>query len=186
MRAPDNKTDMYDRLSAGEFGNHLRHWKSVAAAKADGYRGLLGMRTSLKNGPWRLENMTFDEAVQLERDLRAQGAYFVAFMEEVPNEDRLFNGELRYGPGFAELKYGEGAKHMREHMASPLYVYGHTRVYQKLRDVCGADEALWLQLLCERYDGQDASCSATVEFSVFSRPCGTMGWRTLIWEVRSY
>jgi hypothetical protein len=42
------------------------------------------------------------------------------------------------------------------------------------------------RILVEHDEGPSSPWPVAVEFTILDRPCGTHGWNTIFWEVRSY
>lgn len=164
--------------AAGQLGNTLRMWPTVAAAlEATPAAVWLTVRsTTAAKG-------TFISCVHrnhLPRDTKGlQDVYY----QEVPDPDskRIANIEAWLTPGADMWLYLE-----------PNTVLPVRGIRERLQPVCGAHARVRLHATIgeegyqDLYDLWDKYPTATIEASCFNRVCGTLQRNLVIWEVRDF
>lgn len=165
-----NKTEMYEKLRAGLFGNTARSWSSYADLVASSYRGLLGLRSLVPGGPF-LAHIPFADAMD--------GPYIYSEMQK--DGYILLQGEVYWSDCGMYLF----ASKLKTHMRPALRDGG--KHYSLLAAKCELQAAMWpsdydaLQELFLLFP------DSVIKFSCYDIAVGTLPNRnTLIWEVRNY
>lgn len=176
-----DKTQMYEMLRAGLFGNTLRTWDTEEAYLASGYRG----RTSLR---CKQPGVTFRHGLSHDEVLVAYHQCFegcnpseFVFCESAPDWAVTIQGEVQRGWEGLTLTGSHDKSNNREAMRNkPFQLYGLVAqiTLQEFMDPASYDDVMEL---LELYPDH------VVEFSTFSVSLGSIpGRNTVIWEVRLY
>ena len=175
-----NKQTMYALQRAGRLGNAPRSWANFQEMRDSGYTGNVWVRSLVIDRPFRLSEVSPVVALTfLMQHSIEPGQYTIG--EAPSNSKRTVQGELMRCPGGYYLYYTTLKKPMRPALEEGgRHAVGicALTIMQTMVDPASWDD---IQELLDTYDG------ATIEFSSFSVPVGTMPTRnTLVWEVRHY
>lgn len=171
-------------LRAGQLGNTLRTWASVAAMRADGYNGSVTLRYAVGNTPLCRYRVPNDQIESVIAAWVAQGANVedVQINESAPDDRLVLQGEVQRLPGGLSMTYSREQKPMREALRGDEVVHAHG-----LGALGVLERNLWpsdysdLEALLELYP------DSVVEFSCYEIPVGCIPNRAMvIWEVRNY
>lgn len=169
------------RYTAGEFGNAAPTWLTLDDYLASGYDGLVHIRNVIAGGPTWYNVPAAQVADRYRRLARLYGAGSLYLSAMAPTADTVLQGEVARSVRHLDLFYSTAAEPMRIALAqSGRHAYG-LRAKVILDTYMDAPSRGWLDWLLDTYPDH------TVEFSVYSRPWGTVpGYRTVFWEVRRY
>jgi hypothetical protein len=190
------KDDGTRLFSQGYYGNAIRQWPSLAAARADGWTGRVVVRSRLPGWPRCRFNLTMDEAAEHVRDCVALGdresdLYVNEYLECQPHGITI-QGEVFRGPDGLTLHYGTDKVMMRDVIRRGVdtlktaYRTEAKLLLQHHLDPASYDSLMEL-LDMEGADDQGVQTSHVVEFTAFDRCIGTTpGRNCLLWEARLY
>lgn len=177
-----SKRDMQRRLAAGEFGNTLRIWPTLAAMAADGYdRGVYVRSDTPMNPGFRLFNVPAAEVPEyLARHGVAEA--HCRFYETPPDRLRAIQGELMDDPdGPGLYLYWSRAKLPLRHALNADGRHSRGVAARTILEHCVSPESReHLGGLLDAYSGH------VVEFSEFSGRVGVLGRRLVVWEIRAF
>lgn len=188
MATIPDKAAYYELAWRRRLGNTLREWPNAQAVAADGYDGLVAVRTRYKaNGPF-WPNLSLSDAVLRVHELVRSG---------VCRPDQAFYAEMDTAGGdrvlTAYVMRTERGLHVEYSREPRMLVRDAMR-----KDHHAGNAASGLAALCllrsalppEDMDDLDELMAeypgATVELTVFERPLGWANRRTVFWEVRDY
>jgi hypothetical protein len=172
-----SKQDFVRRFTAGEFGNRLPTWNTVAEYLASDYQGLVHLRNRQAGG-CTLYNQTRE---QVNNRYYAPGEdWYVSAM--APHEEYgTIQGEVQEGVWGLELTWAPARLPMREALAQGATYSIGLQAWELLVHHMNDLSWEWLQTLLDEYRDH------VVEFTCFSRCWGnTPGYNTIFWEVRKY
>jgi hypothetical protein len=190
-----NKRENNFRFANGLYGNKLRQWDSPDAAEADGFDGMLMVRSVRPGDPYCKSYLTVEEArAHIADACRATGVpastYYVGEMisREV-DAKRPFQGEVFLSPAGITLNYTTEPGPMRIAMAAGMK---HAEGLEaRMLLVANLDATAYdrIMAMLEEYDevvdGHGSTASHVVEFSMFQDAVGDDPWtRCVVWEVR--
>lgn len=177
-----NKAQMYELLSAGRFGNHIRVWYTLDEALASGYTGLVSIRSLQVTHPVRLYHNPMEKLAEIVAGLPSSVTERgLVFFEAPPDAKRTIQGELtRLDSGYY-LYYSRDCSPMRialEKDGKHAYGLAAKLILQHYLEPSDYDA---LQDLLDDFPG------AVIEFSATSVPIGVIPHRKMVvWEVRHY
>lgn len=174
-----DKRDSSERFARGCFGNFVLQWDSPADLVASGYNGLVVYRTRSPSGGGgqTVYDLSVDQAQCLQFDPMVN-----YFNEQLNDQHKhvLFQGEICRGIGGLDLHYSMTNQPMKEGLRdAPQNAHGLKALFF-LRHFCCVRGLDCIQELMGEYPDH------VIEFTVFDEPCGALGWRTIVWEVRRY
>lgn len=170
----DRKADTIEALRRGLFGNAPRQWDTPAEVERD--VGQLPIVVRPRNAGGRCwYDVGIREWAALGHDPR--GYYF-----NEPSDPRTvtLNAEITRRFGEVQMTYATTPQHMRPALRdAPQHASG-LRALSIMRELACDQGRVVIEELMDLYPDH------VVEFTCFSSPYGTLGWRTVVWEVRSY
>ena len=167
----------------GYFGNCLAQWDCVSDAFASEHPGPFVLRQRSGGGGFCQYGIKRDELFNVERHVIDDlGICWTELYinEEIPGPSVILNCEIFRSWRGLHLFYSRQPMNMRTALAHDGQVVVGLNALEILRECC-----------CERgYDAVmeflDRFPEHVLEVTCFSSPFGTLGWRTIIWEVRDY
>lgn len=175
----DCKADTIYALQHGLFGNAPRQWGTVAEALKGLGGGPAVVRPRRPGGRcWYDVHLTR----WLADNRRLPGFDPDDYYFNEPSDPRAvtLNAEVTRRLGEVELTYATTRQHMRPALRdAPQYASGLRALSIMRHFACDRGREVVEELL-------DLYPSHVVEFTCMDRPYGTLGWRTVVWEVRSY
>lgn len=164
-----SKHDYYTKYNAGYFGNRLRVWsRAWEAAYSD---CSLFMARSIKPGGNTISYLN-KQGLQSINDLTHR------ISEQMPDEAIIIQGEY-LPPDY--LMYSTVKMPMKDAFARERIHMCNTYARFLIKErMCAPAREKFDELIDEH--GQDH----VIEFSIYDRPVGILGWNTIIWECRSY
>lgn len=168
-----SKSDFYKRFLSGEFGNMLRTWKNIEEFKKSKYNGLVSVRSKSIGGKTRYNI----PSTQVENIFKNED---VIINEAAPDHLLIIQGEVMESVRFIELLYSPIKNRMKIALKKKsILKYGISalKTIQYCMDTHSYD---WIRYLIHEYKDH------VVEFSCYSQGLGTLGFNTIIWEVRKY
>jgi hypothetical protein len=190
-----NKHQASKLFGQGSFGNYCRQWENAQDVIDSGYKGLLVLRTRGSGGGGdTIYDLTVDQASNIVKhgykkltdsiaDLnRVPFQHGVNYFNEQLNDDYkrvIIQGEIcRLSVGLV-FKYSTVNTKMKPAMQKYSREARGVKAFSLLSLCCADGYECIMDLLTEYPDH-------VIEFTVFNRACGVRGWRTIVWEVRSY
>lgn len=178
-----NKKEMYDLYFAGEFGNKLATWESLAECLAANYDGPVTIR-------YRVEGSKFCRFDIPKPEVQAQVEAWVkdgarvdlmTFNETIDTSKIVFQGEVQRDIFHYSLRYSLAQTHMRPALAdAPLHAFG-LRAVSILRYYLDPSSYADLEVLFDKYP------DSVVEMTTVRGNIGSIASRnTVFWEVRNY
>lgn len=189
-----DKTDMYKRWMAGEFGNSIECWLSLDDFYADveagkwprGNKVALRYRGKLPGSPiciYDIPTMELPRKVEevLQQYPDAERDLLVVNSSENDDSSLIVQGEVMIADGRLYLMYTRAKKKMRLAFKEEcLHAFG-LKAKLILDYVMQPVPREWLdEMLYVHYPDH------VVEFSVWEKPWGTLNWNTIMWECRLY
>lgn len=181
-----SKADSYRRYNAGEFGNKLRTWNSLAELLKSDYTGRVVMRYKGGAGgakyPRLGEQITIDEATAVIPAWKSAGAREdqIVYGEAAPDNALTIQGEIMLSEDHVSLFWSDEKTQMRKAMQSAQQWYG-LRALSLLKIKLSPGSYDDIQILLEQFP------TSVIEFSAYRYNLGSIPYRnTLIWEVRNY
>lgn len=181
---PITTKDEFLRLSeAGQLGNRMPSWPTVAAAQADGYFGPVMIRDKTPNSPHMTPNVEQDDVPAVIARLAAAGAnpdrLYLTWMS--PEVGRLLNAEVWDGPGGPHLHYSPAQLNVRAALDTDGRHASGAAARAILRSCLCPNSWDDLWTLFDLYPDH------AIELTAYERPIGSIPNRnTVIWEVRRY
>lgn len=173
----ETKSEMYQHLYAGRFGNYPQAWRSLKELKASKYRGCVSLRSLQTSNPVRLYHVPYAELGEriaaLPQAYRQAG---FAFSESPDDSKRTIQGEW---DGF-NLTYSFLPLPMRDAFDKQMLSASHPQALWLLKRHLDQSDYEWLGELLESFPKH------VVEFSAFSVRVGVLRRRMIVWEVRHY
>lgn len=175
----DSKADTILAMRHNLLGTAPRNWQTIDEVRASGYSGDLVIRSRRSDSKcWY--NIGLDawlrgpvKALELN-----PGDFY--FNEPIDPRTVLLNGEICRSEQHYTLFCSRVQDHMRPALrAGGEHLFGLTALLTLRAFACHRGLHVIEELLDEFPDH-------IVEFTCLSKPYGTLGWRTVIWEVRNY
>jgi hypothetical protein len=186
----NSKKDMFKRLQAGEFGNHVRMWSwpHYTDAYMNGERlpEAMGLRCTLPNVPFLCPLRSYHEVKDAisQHYERGLGTERFVISEACPDDLLTIQGDYVEDP-YVETPTPTLAfstvKGLTNRQASANFNTAKglsARII--LQDYLEPDDYDWLVTLSKRYPAH------VIEFSNFSVQLGNLQRHMVIWEVRNY
>lgn len=172
-----SKSQMYEMLQNGEFGNSIQTWKSPEEALASGYRGNVMIRP-MSPGGISIPHVPIDDVLRFARVHYPRGGYCLNAMQ--PDNKIVLQGEICESP-VLHLFYSRAKFPMRIALSIAARIAEGLSARLILREVM--DQASYETI----FELLDLYSDCTIEFSTYSCSVGRVPNRnTLIWEVRHY
>lgn len=173
----DCKSDNIFALQNGLFGNAPKQWQTPGEVLREFGNRPIVVRPRTPGGRCWYE-ITIEEWLALPGDIRVSDYYF---NEPIDPVTVTLNAEItRALLGGVAMTYATTQEHMRPALRN------HARHARRI-------EALIIlrTLACERgrevVEGlMDQYPDHVIEFTCMTKSYGTLGWKTVVWEVRSY
>lgn len=179
-----SKTQMYELLKAGVFGNRFRIWDTEEEFKAAvdaGFDWLVGVRVVGVPGLPYFHHKTYEEAIELGRMLKRKYGYPVRYYEASPDPHITIQGEfveLDHGPA---LEWSTVKTHMRAAFAAERLIAFGPGARLILRHMLSEGSYHDFLALGELFP------DAVIEFTAYDIFVGDIpGRNAVIWEVRNY
>lgn len=172
----DCKANTILALQCGLFGNAPRQWQTPDEVKREFGDRPIVVRPRTPGGDCWYE-IPIDEWLGLPGTIRVSDYYF---NEPIAPSTVTLNAEATRASGELEMFYSTEPMHMRPALK------GHGRQARGLTALI-----ILRTLACERgrevVEGLlDQYPDHVVEFTCMTKPYGTLGWKTVVWELRSY
>lgn len=176
----DNKANFLRRYLAGEFGNRLRQWETLAELRGSGYAGKVSVRPRNRAGGFFYALDANTLVSQWPLPVPVDSVYF---NETPPDELLLIQGEVFRGPEGLTLTYsqipGLSCREAINHRL-PRYAWRSAAV-SLLR------QYLWPSSWSDLEELLDGYSDSVIEFSAWDTAVGCARCQnTVIWEVRNY
>ena len=173
----DRKADTIFALQHGLFGNAPKQWQTPEEVLREFGNRPIVVRSRVPGGRCWYE-ITIEDWLRSPGTIRVSDYYF---NEPIDPRTVTLNAEItRSMTGGVAMTYATTQQHMRQALRE------HARHARRI-------EALIIlrTLACERgrevVEGlMDQYPDHVVEFTCMSKPYGTLGWKTVVWEVRNY
>lgn len=179
-----SKTDAYERIARGEFGNRLRTWDTRQELEDSGYRGEIGLR--YMGGVAGRKFVTcrpYHEVDTLVADWLLSGLQLsdIIFCEAAPHAAHgRINAEVMRTEEYYTIRYSTLPVDMRASLANGSQYASGLRALLILQHYMDEMSLEQLNTIFDKHP------SAIVEFSSFDCSLGIEGWNTVFWEVRHY
>lgn len=186
-RIPRNKSDFYKLFERGVFGNRSLTWPTLADWQQSGYQGTIAIRT--KGVGTRCDyHIRPEDVVARYEDFLAQGyaPEQCHFSQMAVDSTIVAQGEVLRSYRGLELTYSREQVPMRQALAKSTETAVGLQADLLLRRFCCERGYAWITELLEEWPTEVNQCSPVIEWSAYSVPLGTLGWRTVIWELRGY
>ena len=185
MKAPATKKENYQLFNNGVYGNHTGSWSNAKDALRDTRAELFAIRTHLKGARCDYD-IPRAELLNREKDfLKTYQKQHLNISTMAPDDAIIFQGEaMRTYQGLV-LTYSTIKRPMRIALAQEtLHAQGFNawNLCSKFMDAVSWEN--FNRLL--DFESNDPKYGPIVEFSVYDRPVGILGWNSLFWEVRRY
>ena len=172
----DCKADTIVALQHGLFGSAPRQWQTPAEVERDVGQLPIVVRPRIAGGRCWYE-IPIGVWLELQGTIRVADYYF---NEPIDNTSVTLNAEMTRATGRVEMFFALEPMHMRPALAQ------HGQHAHGLRAL-----TIMRTLACERgrdvVEGLlDKYPDHVVEFTCMTKPYGTLGWKTVVWELRSY
>lgn len=172
----NNKADNIRALQEGLFGNAPRQWQTLKqAVDAVGWYTHLVARPRVRGGKCWYD---YSAGSLIEKhDFRMQDFYF-----NIPIDPTtvLLNAEVMNGPRGPHMFYSTVPMHMRPALSYHGYHASGLKALSIMRHYCCARGYESITDLLDMYPDH------VIEFTCMSKGYGTLGWNTVVWEVRNY
>lgn len=168
----------------GLLGNTFRSWPTLEALATSGYRGWLTIRALSRDSRFLVPWVPPGKVLRELRRLKQQGARVEhLYFQEVPSPtvNRTLNAEAKRSVRNLCMKFGTDVQlSLREDLEqNGRHAFGAAAI-AIIRTRAGDDGYESLGEIWDRYP------DSVIEFSAYERPVGTLGQRTIVWEVRNY
>jgi hypothetical protein len=174
-----NKKQCSAMFASGCFGNHLRQWPDIESVLKSGYSGKLMLRSMGVGGGRVISNLSVEEASGI-RGFVPGLNYFSEQLNDPDEYTVILQGEVFRSYRGLDLTYTKVNAPMREALSKRTdYAHGLTALMM-LRNYCCPRGLDCIQELLDIYEDH------VIEFTCVDKPFGSLGWSTIIWEVRSY
>lgn len=172
----DRKADTIVALQEGLFGNAPRQWQTPAEVERDVGQLPIVVRPRVPGGRCWYE-IPIGEWLGIPGEIRVADYYF---NEPIAPATVTLNAEVTRAAGEVEMFFSTEPLHMRPALRQ------HGRRTRGLRAL-----TILRARACERgrevVEGlMDQYPDHVVEFTCMTKPYGTLGWKTVVWELRSY
>jgi len=179
MKPVLTKQDFVQRYIAGEFGNRPRTWLYLNKFMSSGYQNLVHVRNMVIGGK-TVYNVYPIDVPLIWQSIKTVGIPYISEMG-LPDEHRIFQGEVMRGIWGLELTYTTVAKPMRDALRESTKTGKGIIANSLLSYFLCPNSHDWLMILLDRYTNH------VVEFTSYDTCWGEIsGFNTLFWEVRNY
>jgi hypothetical protein len=183
--AVTSKRDYYQRAALGEFGNQIKSWLSLGDFFSDPEKKFpVAVRYMEPGSPFCVMDLASSKDVWEATDKMSELGADLSLMvvnECAPDDKLTIQGELCERPGGAYLHYStKRGYRMREGLAKfgrHITGLGSILTLAHFMDPTAFDA---VRQLLQEYPEH------VIEFSCYTVGVGTLGWNTIIWEVRAY
>lgn len=182
--APTDKADFYARWKAGEFGNRIRIFDTLADLRASDYRGPVSVRYKDASSQQFTRYLFPQEALDgfiLTAVCHGAEEELFTFNEPAPDAMLTMQGEFYHGTEGYCLFCSTEQTQMRPALTNSGKQFYGLQALGRMKAYCNANSYEMMMELLDKYP------EAVIEFSCYSRCLGTIpGLNTVIWEVRNY
>lgn len=172
------KDEMYRLLAAGQLGNHIPQWFSLAEWRASGHTGEVGIRAMVPGGQFH-DHIPADHVLEICNYLTKTGQRF-NISPMFRDADILMCAEVCQAPLLSAF-WSPARIHYREALrVAGKMIYGvvANRILRHFLNENSYDD---LMGLLEAYPGH------AIELTCYNHCCGVLPHRNaIIWEVRQY
>lgn len=194
------KAEFYDLYYKFALGNTIRQWeydefKRLYLAGSPELPETIAVRVKLPNNPFMRYHLSLKGALEYVEQLKHEHGIareLTQFSEHAPDHVVKLQGEI-CRPDYSNLylRYDDRCVQVSGPNDPPCrirYVLESNRV----KHAIGLTAHL---ILKENMDGPSWDClqellqiypDAVIEFAVYDKPVGVLGWNTITWEVRNY
>jgi len=177
------KPDFYRLAGRGLLGNVPRTWPVPEFLRLLPGSGLFGVRYMNSSNGNFAAFLTFEQARREVLRKMSEGvpAEMMLVSEAIPPEWTVYQAEVMRSENYLDVLGGYSELSLRHAIQSGvLHPKRGLEALLGLRRHLDAPGMAWLEELWSMYP------DSVVELSVYDRPVGIYGWRTVIWEVRNY
>ncbi len=184
---PRNKLAFYKLFTNGVFGNQTLTWTTLEDYLRSGYRGTIAIRT--KGVGTRCDyHIPFGQVEARYQDFLQAGyaREAINFSQMANDADIVAQGEVMRTTSGLALTYSREQLPMRQALAKSTLTSEGLKAQQLLKTFCCERGYDWIMELLEVWDAGTQQLSPVIEWSAYSKPLGTLGWNTVVWELRGY
>lgn len=178
-----NKDQMFALLRLGMLGNTVASWRTKEEVFASNFRGNVYIRyLGNVGGGLFVEDLPVAQIAERVRTEVGEGwlEEKMYFGEWIPVDQIVMNCYLLKQDGTFHLFYSYDKSPMRESLErAGQHISGYRALLLPLSQLGLEDQERLCQLL-DLYEG------CVVEFTIYERSKGTLGWCFIVWEVRYY
>lgn len=177
----DSKADNIFALQHGLFGNAPQQWQrlgDVIEENEDGWYTPIVARPRVKGGRCIYDTTPMDIAVMHGKAILNMEDYY--YNQPIDPSTVTLNAELARLHCGLHLFYSTARMHMRPSLREDPHVANGLVALEIVRHfACARGYAVIMELL-------DLYPDHVVEFTCMDKAYGTLGWNTVVWEVRNY